>query len=140
MTSSGRCGFLFRSPPDDEFPGRVSAYVAPPSALPCTPRELSRRGDVAMWMRVSRARIDPARLDEASTLLEDVGEALRQLPGVQRYLLGVDRATGQLISVSTFDTEEHANWAPTREDLNARIQALGIQADPPEIFEVTTRA
>ena len=93
-----------------------------------------------MWMHVGRHRMDPARLDEDSTLLEDVTEAYRQLPGFQSYMLGVDRATGQFVAVSTFDTEEHAHWKPTREDLNARIQALGIQSDPPEYYEVTTQA
>ena len=72
--------------------------------------------------------------------MDDIAEAYRQLPGFQSYLLGADRATGEFIGVSTFDTEEHAHWTPTREDLNARIQARGIQSDPPEIFEVATQA
>jgi hypothetical protein len=61
-----------------------------------------------MWMRVARSRIDPARISEDSTLQEDLAEAFRQLPGYQSFMLGVDRATGELINVSTFDTEEHA--------------------------------
>jgi hypothetical protein len=92
-----------------------------------------------MWMRVGRSRIDPARIDEDSTLLEDVAEAFRQPPGYQSFTLGMNRATEQFINVSTFDTEEYAHWAPTRTDLNSRIQALGIQADPPEFYEVANQ-
>lgn len=94
-----------------------------------------------MWMRVGRSRIDPARINEDSTLLDDIAEAFRQLPGFQSYMLGVDRTTGQFINVSTFDTEEHAHWLATREDLNARIQALGTQSGgPPEFYEVASQA
>jgi heme-degrading monooxygenase HmoA len=94
-----------------------------------------------MWMRVGRSRMDPARIGEDSTLLADVAEAYRQLPGFQSVMHGRDDATGRMITVSTFDTEEHAHWSPTREDLNARIRALGIEVgDGPEFYEVTTQA
>ena len=42
-------------------------------------RELSW-WEVAMYMRVGRSRLS-ARLDEASTLTQDVIEAFKQLPG-----------------------------------------------------------
>jgi hypothetical protein len=84
--------------------------------------------------------MDPARIDEDSTLAQDIAEAFRQLPGFQSLMSGTDRATGQFITVTTYDTEEHARWAPTRSDLNARLQAVGVQGDPPEFFEVTTQA
>jgi len=85
--------------------------------------------------------LDPAKLDQDSTLVGDLAEAYRQLPGFQSWVLATDRATGRLIHVSTFDTEEHARYVPTREDLNARIQAVGSQPDgPPEFFEVITTA
>jgi hypothetical protein len=93
-----------------------------------------------MYMRVGRSRMDPARIDEDSTLVQDITEAFRQLPGFQSLMASMDRATGQSINVSTYDTEEHARWTPTRSDLNARIQALGIQMGSPEISEVTTQA
>ena len=97
-------------------------------------------GEVAMYMRVGRARMDPARIDEDSTLFHDITEAFRQLPGFKSLTIGMDRATGQFVDVSTYDTGEQARWLPTREDLNARVQAVGLQADPPEFFEVTIQA
>ncbi len=91
-----------------------------------------------MYMRVGRSRVDPARLAQDSTLLRDIAEAYRQLPGIQSFTFGQVGTTGQFVAVSTYDTDEHARWAPTRTDLNARIQAVGIQSDPPEFFEVVT--
>lgn len=84
--------------------------------------------------------MDPARIDEDSTLVQDITEALRQLPGFQGLINGVDRTTGQFVTVSTWDTEEHARCSLlTRTDLIARLQAVGVQGDPPEFFEVTTQ-
>jgi hypothetical protein len=62
-----------------------------------------------MYMRVGRSRIDLATLTEA----------FKQLPRLLNLMTGLDRATGQHVNVSTYDTEEHARWLPTRSDLNA---------------------
>jgi hypothetical protein len=68
-----------------------------------------------------------------------VGAAIRRLPGCQSWMGGVDRASGRLILVSTWDTADHARWAlEALGDLVPRFQALGVQLDPPEVFEVTT--
>jgi len=95
-----------------------------------------------MYLRFGRGRIDTAKLDEDGTLVHDITEAFRQLPGYvdRSFVLGLDRATGQTINVSTYDSEEHARWTPSRPDLDARVQAVRIPADPtpPEFFEVTT--
>jgi hypothetical protein len=52
----------------------------------------------------------------------------------------VDRASGRAIIVSTWDTEEHARWSPgdVLGDIVAKLQALNVQTDAPEIYEVTT--
>jgi hypothetical protein len=94
-----------------------------------------------MYMRVTRARMDPSKIDEVvSQVGPDVAAASGRLPGHQSFLGGVDRASGRTITVSTWDTEEHARWSPADAlgDIPARLQALGVQVDPPEIFEVTT--
>jgi hypothetical protein len=84
--------------------------------------------------------MDPTRIDELGTLLPDVTEAFRQLPGYVEgsLVLGVDRVTGQFTNVSTYDTEEPARWTPNRADLQARQDAFGIQSGPSEFFEVVT--
>jgi len=71
---------------------------------------------------------------------QEVAVAIRRLPGNQRYVAGIDRAIGRAQTVSIWDTEEDArrdNLAGT--DLASRVQALGIQLDPPEFFEVTAQ-
>ena len=57
---------------------------------------------------------------------EDVAEAVRQLPGIQSYTFGRNRATGQYTNVSQYDIDEHARWTPDRADrvkpLHDRLQ------------------
>jgi hypothetical protein len=93
-----------------------------------------------MYMRVTRGRIDPARADEVSVLGQEIAAAIRRLPGCQGFRAGADRASGRTIAVSTWDTEEHARWSPAEGlgGLVLRMVALGVQLDPPEVFEVTT--
>jgi hypothetical protein len=91
-------------------------------------------------MRVTRSRTDPSRLDEAvSQVGPDLQAAISRLPGYQSYTIAVDRASGQALSVSTWDTEEHARWSRDAAigDLLSRLQTLGVQIDPPEFYEVT---
>lgn len=52
----------------------------------------------------------------------------------------MDRGSGRSITVSTWDTEDHAGWSPTDVlgDIVNKLQSLNIQTDPPEIFEAAT--
>jgi hypothetical protein len=68
----------------------------------------------------------------------DIAATLRALPGCQSYLTtAFDRAAGTTITVTTWDTEEHARFsrADSLAGLMPRIQATGIQLEPPEIYE-----
>lgn len=48
----------------------------------------------------------------------------------------IDRAAGKSIAVSTWDIEEHANFPhEALGSLLPRLQAMGHQTDPPEIYE-----
>jgi hypothetical protein len=97
-------------------------------------------GSVAMWMRVSHGRVDPSKVDEAVKLGPDIAAAVKRLPGYQSYTMGGDRSTGRSVSVSTWDTEEHARFSPDAlGEVVSKLRALGAQIDPPEILEVQTR-
>jgi quinol monooxygenase YgiN len=91
-----------------------------------------------MYMRIARARIDPPRFDEVRDNLEhDLIAAFKRQPGFQSVMSSGDRASGQWIVVSTWDTEEHARFSrDALGDIVPRNQALGVQTDPPEAFEV----
>jgi hypothetical protein len=79
-------------------------------------------------MLVTCSRVDPARTDEASKLVQDIAAAIRRQPGCQSFVIGGDRATGRAIAVSTWDTEEHAQWIPDDlGDIGSRLQTVGIQ-------------
>jgi hypothetical protein len=90
-----------------------------------------------MYIRVTRGQMDPARFDEVTQV--NMGAAVKQLPGCLSYMRGRDRASGRVVVISTWDTEEHAGWsAPdVLGDRVSRLQALGVQMDTPEIFEAT---
>ena len=92
-----------------------------------------------MYMRVTQGRMDPDRIDESlSQVDQELTEAVTRLPGCQSYVSGVDRASGRLAAVSIWDTKEHAGWFRTRlGDLAPRLLLLGVRLDPPEIIEVT---
>ncbi len=88
------------------------------------------------FMRVTRSQADPAVVEELLSLAPDYNAAVRQLPGLQDFHGGLDRATGKGITVAIFDTEDHARFSP--EALGAvigRIQATGIQVESVEYFE-----
>ena len=103
------------------------------------PREIIPEQGGAMYLRVTRGRLDPARFDEVTQVGQEIAAASRRLPGNQSYVAGIDRASGRVLTVSTWDTEANA-----RADrlggtgLASRMQVLGVHMDPPEFFEVST--
>jgi hypothetical protein len=102
--------------------------------LPCTVAHLrfAQGEGSAMYMRVTRSHMDPTRVDEASQVVKDIAAGVRRRPGFQSIMFGGDRATGQAIAVSTWDTEEHARWVPEiTGDIRSRLQAVGLQIDRP---------
>ena len=94
-----------------------------------------------MVLRITRGRFDPARYDEFLAVAQEVPAAVSRMPGFQSYQLGVDRAAGTAVAVTVFDTREHAQFP--REglgDVLARLQALGAQLEPPEIYDIAVQS
>ena len=82
-----------------------------------------------MFLRITRA-IGP-----------DVAAAFRRLPGFQGYHAGVDRARGTIISISIWDTEEHAQVPrDALGEIARRLDPLGVQVEPLEVYEETVSA
>ena len=81
--------------------------------------------------------MDPARYDELPTIVPAIGPAIRALPGCQSYVNAGDRGAGKTLTVTTWDTEEHARFSRTDAlaDVLARLQAIGVELDPAEIYE-----
>lgn len=60
-----------------------------------------------MFARVNRFQDDPANLDEAERIAEEkVVPQLDRIPGFVGVLSLVDRATGQSLAITFWDTEE----------------------------------
>ncbi len=88
-------------------------------------------------MRVTRAQFDPAVADELTRLIPDWVATVRQLPGYQHHQGGVDRENGRTATVITFDTQDQAAFPPEAlGSVGARIQALGVQIESREVYEV----
>ena len=89
-----------------------------------------------MYIRITRGRFDPAIYDQVLPLTQDVGAALQRLPGFQHRHTGLDRTAGVIAAVTVWDTQEHAAFSrDSLGDVVNRIQALGVQLDPPEVYE-----
>ena len=90
-----------------------------------------------MYMRVTRTRIEPSKYDEGMRLAEDVLAAGRTLPGFQGLYAAGDRSSGRGMVVTLWDTQEHANFSrDALGDVIQRAQALQMQMEAPEIYEV----
>jgi hypothetical protein len=90
-----------------------------------------------MYLRITRARFDPSRADDVVPVASQVTAGARRLPGYQAIYQGLDRTAGTVAVVSVWDTEEHARFS--RDNLGeviGRLQALGVQMEPPEILEI----
>lgn len=91
-----------------------------------------------MYLRITHGHLDPAKVDEAMGLIPDIMAAIQKQPGCQSAETGVDRTTGETISVSSFDTQEHAQFSrDSLGDALARMQALGWQGKAPKIYETS---
>jgi hypothetical protein len=91
-----------------------------------------------MFLRLTRGRFDPARYDAVVPLVPAVTAALQTLPGVQHVHVGIDRATGRTLALTSFDTLEHAQFSRDRlGSVLQPLQALGWEAEAPEIYEAT---
>ena len=84
-------------------------------------------------VRISKGRVDPAKLVEAERLLVEselaLREALQALPGLQHYYVAIDRAHAQLTNVSVWDTLEHAQQMDTLQPMLAQrpiLEAAGV--------------
>jgi heme-degrading monooxygenase HmoA len=90
-----------------------------------------------MYLRLTRAHYNPARYEDIVSLASQVNAAVERLPGCQAMYQGTDRTTGTTAAVSIWDTEEHARFSrDALGDVIGRLQALGVQLDSPEFFEI----
>jgi hypothetical protein len=91
-----------------------------------------------MFVRVVRSSIDPAKIDDALALKDDVIGATKRQSGFVSFQGSVSRETGAFITVSTWETEDAAEL-PIREvlgDILDRLEELGLQVSSVDTYEV----
>ncbi len=95
-----------------------------------------------MYLRITRVRFDPARYDDLLPLVREVNAAVQGMPGCQGLHTGSDRTGGKFAVVSRWDTLEQASFsrdtATSTADVVRRLQAIGAQIEPPEIYEAVS--
>ena len=90
-----------------------------------------------MYLRITHVQFDLARFDDADPIVQAANTAVQQLPGYQSLYQGIDRTTGAGVIVSVWDTEEQARFSrDSLGDTIPRLQELGVQLDPPRIYEL----
>jgi hypothetical protein len=76
-------------------------------------------------------------MDVDSQLAQDLAAAVRRMPGNQSFMGGVDRANGRAITISTWDTGQHASYSPDAlGEVQSRVRGVTTDVDPPEVYEV----
>ncbi len=93
-----------------------------------------------MYVRISRIRFNPDKYDQVLEILQDVPEVMRQQPGFLGYFAAADRTVGTGLAVSTWNTEVQA-WISRAVlgDIVPRMQALGVELDAPEVYEIVAQ-
>jgi len=73
---------------------------------------------------------------------ERVAPVLQQLPGLQGTLVLMDRAQGELLGITLWDTEEHARDASRRlvQEREAGAREMGATASEARILEVLVQS
>jgi hypothetical protein len=91
-----------------------------------------------MYLRLTRGRFEPAHYDAVVPLVPAITAALHALPGVRDVRVGIDRTSGRTLSLTSFDTLEHAQFSRDRlGSVLQPLQALGWEPKAPEIYETT---
>lgn len=94
-----------------------------------------------MYLRLTRSHVDPVHAEAVAQHVPGITAALRALPGVQDVQVGIDRATGRTLSLTSFETAEHAPFSRERlSTVLAPLQALGWEPVAPEIYEAIEEA
>lgn len=92
--------------------------------------------EAAMFLRCTRSQFDPAKADEVAAIGSELKAIFAKLPGIQHSHTALDRATGKAITITLFDTREHAQFPrETLGDIVARLHAAGIKIEAAEYYE-----
>jgi hypothetical protein len=97
-----------------------------------------------MYMRCLRGRFPAEKFEAIAQLLEEMQAnltpAVRALPGLIDYYVGIDQTTAVTLSVSVWDRAEHAEAMERIAagiDTRTAIEQAGVTWDPVDTIPVT---
>ncbi|HXV93242.1 MAG TPA: hypothetical protein VD813_08100 [Pseudonocardia sp.] len=91
-----------------------------------------------MHVRVTRGSSDPAKADRIRAIQDDIVAAMKRLPGFVGYQGGLDPTTGNLVAISTWESDEAARFGRAElGEVFQRVQELA-QLEPAEVYELVT--
>ncbi len=95
-----------------------------------------------MYVRVTPAHFNRNRYDDLLGMTrERLLPALRQLPGFQSFHGCIDREAGKLLIITVWETEEQARTLrDIIRDLVAQLQAIDVELESPEIYELAVQS
>ena len=92
------------------------------------------------YVRITRGRFQPERIDDVEALSSHIAEAIKILPGFLGYQGGVDRNTSTIVAISNWEDRGSAEFPRDKlGDVLDRVTAL-VQLEPAEIYETTITA
>ena len=93
-----------------------------------------------MYVRITRGRFQPERIDDVEALSSSIAEAIKTLPGFLGYQGGVDRNSSTIVAISNWEDRASAEFPRDKlGDVFDRVTAL-VQLEPAEIYETTITA
>jgi quinol monooxygenase YgiN len=88
------------------------------------------------YIRVTRSKLDPSQAEAGGALARQIATIVQGMPGCQAVHAGVDRAAGQGIFISIWDSEEHAQLdRAALGDVMGQLQELGVELEAAAIYE-----
>ncbi len=96
-----------------------------------------------MFLRIARSHVAPGTMSQAQieSLSQDVVAAIKQLPGLQHAYVASDVDTGHAVTVSLWDTREHAQFDRSAiSSVVGRLQQAGVQLEASEIYEIVAQS
>ena len=94
-----------------------------------------------MFARVQTVHQPADKLDELAAIAERQMPAAHSLPGFQGFYYLVDKAAGEALVISLWDTEAHLRQLEAHGRVREEVESeAGIKSPPTRIFEVAVTA
>jgi quinol monooxygenase YgiN len=89
-----------------------------------------------MFIRLTRGQADPSRIDELTRATPEIIQRAQQLAGCRSFQIGIDRTSGKIVAISTWDSQDQAQAIA---QLRSSAEALGAQFEAAEMYEVVAQ-